>query len=207
MILMVSGATTTRRWLGPHAQLGWLKTPGNGNRVAMIAESGDDWCCDNECYTSLDRERYITMLRQVSQCDQSRLRFVVAPDVVADAPATIARFQLWRPVLDYFKLPIAFAAQDGQQSLPVPWDAIACLFIGGSTSWKLSRHAEQLIREAHARGKWVHVGRVNTLRRMVWLSSLPVNSIDGSSFSRWSDRHIPWMLRHMANVQHRIEGI
>jgi hypothetical protein len=143
------------------------------------------------------------MLRQAQ--GQPRLLWVSAPDVVADARATVARFQMWAPVLQHYRLPIAFVAQDGQAALPVPWDEIACVFIGGSTTWKVGPHAEALIQEAHRKGKWVHVGRVNTLKRMWWFSSLPVDSIDGTCFSKWPDKFIPWMLRRLDARQHRIE--
>jgi len=143
------------------------------------------------------------MLRAVA--GQPGLLWVAAPDVVGDADSTLARFRVWRPTLDYYGLPIAFVAQDGQEDRPVPWDAIRCLFIGGSTAWKEGAAAAALIYEAHARGKWTHVGRVNTLRRYWWLSSLPIDSIDGTCFSKWPDKFIPWMLRRFPGIQHRME--
>jgi len=207
MILLVSGASATQRRYLSHPHLGWLRTPRNRNSIATIVAAGVQWACDNDCYQRLNRVAYIKMLCQVATADISRLLFVTAPDVVTDAAATIARFRLWAPALHYHKLPIAFVAQDGQETLPVPWDQIACLFIGGSTAWKLGPHAEQLIREAHERGKWVHVGRINTLKRMWWFSSLPVDSFDGTCFSKWPDKFIPWMLRRLDGVQHRMEDL
>lgn len=195
---------TGGRYLG-HPHFGWLKTPANGNSVTRIVASGVPWACDNDCYTALKRAQYVRMLRAVA--GQPGLLWVTAPDVVADADATLARFRLWRPTLDYLKLPIALVAQDGQEDRPVPWDAIRCLFIGGSTTWKEGPAAAALIRMAHARGKWVHVGRVNTLRRYWWLSSLPIDSIDGTCFSKWPDKFIPWMLRRFPGIQHRMEEL
>lgn len=207
MILLVSGASATSgRYLG-HPRLGWLKTPSNGNSIATICAAGVPWACDNDCFFGLKRSKYLAMLRQVARGRRDRLLFVTAPDVVADARATLLRFRLWRPALEHYELPIAFVAQDGQEQLPVPWNAIQCLFIGGSTAWKLGPHAEQLIREAHDRGKWVHVGRINTLKRMWWFSSLPVDSFDGTCFSKWPDKFIPWMLRRLDGIQHRMEDI
>lgn len=205
MILLVSGATLSgRRYLG-HPRFGWLKTPANGNSVQTITEAGVPWACDNDCFVRLNRPAYLRMLRVVA--GQPGLLWVTAPDVVADADATLARFRIWRPTLDYYGLPIAFVAQDGQEDRPVPWDAIRCLFIGGSTAWKEGPHAAALMHEAHARGKWVHVGRVNTQRRYWWLSSLPVDSIDGTCFSKWPDKFIPWMLRRFDGIQHRMEDL
>lgn len=205
MILLVSGASASqRRYLG-HPRLGWLKTPSNRNSIQTILAAGVPWACDNDCFKCLKRERYLAMLRQIARTGRDRLLFVAAPDVVADAAQTLARFRLWSPVLRYYSLPTAYVAQDGQEGLPVPWDEIRCLFIGGSTTWKLGPHAARLIEEAHRLGKWVHVGRINTLVRMWRFSSLPVDSFDGTCFSRWPDKFIPWMLRHLAARQHVME--
>ena len=203
MILLVSGATcSARRYLG-HARFGWLKTPANHNAIGSITAANVPWACDNDCFVQLNRRAYLRMLRAASL--QPRLLWVACPDVVGDSEQTMARFRLWRPTLDYFQLPIAFVAQDGQHIADVPWAAIRCLFIGGTTAWKLGSDAEALIAEAHARGKWVHVGRVNTLTRYWRFSSLPVDSIDGTCFSKWPDKYIPWMLRHFESVQHVME--
>ena len=205
MLLLVSGATVSGGRYLTHPNFGRLKTPANGNSITTIIAAGVPWACGNDCYVALKRAAYVRMLRVVA--GQPGLLWVTAPDVVADADATIARFQLWRPALDYYALPIAFVAQDGQEHRPVPWDAIRCLFIGGSTAWKEGPHATRLIHEAHGRGKWVHVGRVNTLRRYWWLSSLPIDSIDGTCFSKWPDKFIPWMLRRFDGIQHRMEDL
>jgi len=68
----------------------------------------------------------------------------------------------------------------------VPWGRFQALFVGGSTRWKLGPHAATLIREAKWCAKWVHVGRVNTLRRIAWCKALGVDSIDGSGFARFT---------------------
>lgn len=205
MVLLVSGATVSGGRYLDHPRFGWLKTPANGSSVETIVAAGVPWACDNDCFTRLNRAAYLRMLRVVA--GQPRLLWVAAPDVVADAESTLLRFRLWRPTLAYYELPIALVAQDGQEDRPVPWDAIRCLFIGGSTAWKEGPHAARLIREAHDRGKWVHVGRVNTLRRYWLLSSLPVDSIDGTCFSKWPDKFIPWMLRRFEARQHVMEDL
>jgi hypothetical protein len=52
--------------------------------------------------------------------------------------------------------PIALVAQDGLERLPVPWEHLQAVFIGGSSQWKLGPHATSLVREAKERSKWVH---------------------------------------------------
>ena len=62
----------------------------------------------------------------------------------------------------------------------MPWDDFDALFIGGTTDWKLGDGAAQLVREAKRRGKWVHMGRVNSLRRMIYAESIGCDSADGT---------------------------
>lgn len=54
----------------------------------------------------------------------------------------------------------AYVLQDGQEHLPVPWEEIDAVFIGGSTAWKLGPHAARLVAQARARSKHCHLGRV-----------------------------------------------
>jgi hypothetical protein len=204
VLLLVSGATEVMRRYGNAASIGWLLTPSNGNSIASIEAAACWWAADNDCFKQLDKAAYLRMLRKVARADKSRLLFVVAPDVVADAPATLLRWQMWAPVLRYYGLPPAFVAQDGQEGLPVPWDELAALFIGGSTEWKMSAHAARLVREAHKRGKHVHAGRVNTLRRYRHFDALGADSFDGSAFSKWSDKFVPWIINR---TQHHQTGM
>lgn len=69
----------------------------------------------------------------------------------------------------------------------MPWDQFDALFLGGSTAWKLSPHAKALAAEAKARAKWLHMGRVNSNRRL----ALALGSVDGSGYSMFPDQKIP----------------
>lgn len=114
--------------------------------------------------------------------------FVVAPDVVADAESTGRLFREWRDQLA--GVPVAFVAQDGQRARSVPWDQFAALFIGGTTSYKLGPAAAELAADARARGKWVHMGRVNSYRRIAYARSIGCDSIDGGKWAIWRRRHL-----------------
>jgi hypothetical protein len=61
-------------------------------------------------------------------------------------------------------LGLAFAAQDGQESLPLP-DEADWVFIAGSTGWKLSDAAADVMQRAWDARMYIHVGRVNSQRR------------------------------------------
>ena len=85
-------------------------------------------------------------------------------------------------------------AQDGLEVLPVPWESFDVLFIGGSTEWKLGPHARALIAEAKARGKWVHMGRVNSRRRFLYADLLGCDSVDGTYLVFGPDVNLPRLI-------------
>lgn len=196
--MLVSGATRTveRYTTDPH--LGRLLTPVNGNRVEGLIECGLPWAADNAAFTRFDEAAYTRMLDRIA--GRPGCKFVTAPDVVADAPATLRLFRAWHPVLVAKKLPVALVAQDGQERLPVPWDDIDALFLGGTTEWKLGDAARTLAAQARVRGKWLHMGRVNSRTRIMLAASWRCDSIDGSGFSRWPDIRIPKGLRWVAEA-------
>lgn len=112
--------------------------------------------------------------------------FVVAPDVVGQREASMALTLRWLPELlarpDLAGVPILFAVQDGMTFADVEphVGGRVGLFIGGSTEWKL----QAIIpwgRWGRERGLYVHVGRVNTARRMALCAAAGATSVDGNS--------------------------
>lgn len=198
MLLLVSGATRTVRDMGLHPNLGRLITPSGGNSISEMADCGLWWGGDNDCFRGLDPDNYFNMLNEIAQVDTSRLLFVTVPDVVADHHVTRGLFDYWYPALEKRELPSAFVAQDGCKKDGIPWNNISALFIGGSTPWKLSKSAALLIRLAKIEGKWVHIGRVNSFRRITYFQSLGADSFDGTQYSRFGDTYIPATLEFLA---------
>lgn len=95
-------------------------------------------------------------------------RFIAGFDSVGNAQETL---ELFREYKDYFEgWPLAYVAQDGSEHLPIPKEAQA-LFIGGSTAWKLSEGAREVIKRGQKAGLHIHIGRVNTKRRIVYFNS------------------------------------
>lgn len=138
------------------------------------------WGLDNQVFTNkYDNGRFFAWLRG-SLAYRATCKFVVVPDVVGDAAATLRQWPHFSQAIRALGYPAAYAIQDGQEYLEMPTDYDA-LFVGGSTAWKLSLPAVALIREAQAKGKWVHVGRVNRLNRFGHCQSLGVDSVDGTS--------------------------
>ena len=97
--------------------------------------------------------------------------FVVCPDVVGDWRATAKLWAMWESGIRRRGLPVALAAQDGLTPANVPWSWLDAVFIGGTTEWKMGPDALRLVREAQTRGKHVHFGRVNGLRRLQYANS------------------------------------
>jgi hypothetical protein len=192
MILLVGGATKT---VERFSEAGYLVQPRAWTSIDRLADSGRCWAADNDCFQRLDVEAYWSLITRISRVDRSQFLWVACPDVVANAQETCNRWVEWYPQLEYLGLPAAFVGQDGIEAIPdqIPWHQMAALFIGGSTAWKLSDHAESLMREAKRRGKLVHVGRVNSLCRIrdVLMMCPSADSIDGRQFSAWPDQHIP----------------
>jgi hypothetical protein len=86
----------------------------------------------------------------------------------------------------------------------VPWDGLDALFLGGSTDWKLGQHARALATEAKARGRWLHMGRVNSNRRLALALSWGCDSVDGSGYSMFPDQKIPIAIRFiMSHPSHQ----
>ena len=104
--------------------------------------------------------------------------------MVGSARRTLEVFARWRQRVTGWK--VALVCQDGQEDLPIPWDELDAIFIGGTTNWKVSEHATHCIKAAQALEKWVHVGRVNEPARFEHFLTLGVNSIDGTGLSRFS---------------------
>lgn len=94
-------------------------------------------------------------------------------------------------------LPVAYVAQDGATDASVPWGRFACLFLGGSTRWKLSPSARALVTLAKSRGLLAHIGRVNGNRRLRIAWDMRADSVDGTQFSMFGDTWIPRALRQL----------
>lgn len=168
--------------------LGQIATPAAGNRVLADV----DWIADNAVFAGRypgDDAYQAWLADRADYAD--RCRFVVAPDVVADASATLALSAPMLPRIRALGFPAALVAQDGLEDLDVPWDAFDCLFIGGSTEWKLGPAARRLTAEAKRRGKWVHMGRVNSRLRLRYAAGIGCDSVDGTYLAFGPDANLP----------------
>ena len=141
------------------------------------------WAIDNGAFSEFNAQCFASLLVREDH-HKANCLFVAVPDVVGSARRTLEIFEHWKDRFNGWKL--ALVAQDGQEHLPIPWGNIDAVFIGGTTAFKVSQGAAQIIRAAKILGKWVHVGRVNEPHRFEHFIDLGVDSIDGTGISRYS---------------------
>ncbi|MDR6219031.1 hypothetical protein [Deinococcus soli (ex Cha et al. 2016)] len=157
--------------------------------VAGVRE-GRLWGMDNGAFTgrfdpAALRRALVDYLPYRSTC-----RFVVAPDKLHDAPGSYALFEQWRPLIRALGYPVAFAAQFGPKGLPdadalfIPWlnvqdpqDPDSVMVTGRLRDPQL----QALARAYTDAGLWVHVGMVNSSRRMRFIHQVfGADSADGT---------------------------
>lgn len=156
------------------------------------------WAFDNGAFSGRFNDaawtRWLDWLRPA----RDRCLFVVAPDVVGDAAATWERSRPYLPRIRALGYRAALAIQDGQTE--PHWDAFDCLFVGGSTAFKLSETAWALVAEGRRRGKWIHMGRVNTISRLRAAAAAGIHSVDGTKLRYAPDFQLPILLRWLDAV-------
>lgn len=172
--------------------LGRMVQPRHYPKVRVTARAGIPWAADNDCFQGLDGPAYLKMLGAISNLPGCL--FVTVPDVVADHEATRALWDDWKAAVKVTGLPRAFVLQNGATSEGVPWDEADAVFVGGDTDWKLGAEASALTFEAHERGKWVHMGRVNSRKRFRRAAEMYCDSVDGTSYARFRDTNLPTAL-------------
>jgi hypothetical protein len=149
-------------------------------RMGQQPPEGQPWAADNGRFSAPQDYSDAKYLAWLARMPVESCLFATAPDVVGDASATLAMSRpMFGPIRE-LGYPVALAAQDGLEMEDVPWDEFDVLFIGGSTEWKLGEAAADIAREAKRRGKWVHMGRVNSLRRMRHAEAIGCDSADGT---------------------------
>ena len=160
------------------ADMPYIATPNGGESPA----AGQIWAADSGRFASPHRysdERYLAWLAWRAHLAADCL-FATAPDVVGNATATLALSAPMFARIRDLGYRVAFVAQDGWPGIDVPWDDFDALFLGGTTAWKLGHEAADAAAEARARGKWVHMGRVNSLRRLRMADAIGCDSADGT---------------------------
>ena len=179
-----------------HPMIGFLNTP----RMRNLLPKGVTWAADNGCFSAPENYSDVRYLAWLGKHPVDRCLFAVCPDVLADHLATVKRSRPLMPLLRKTGYRPAFVAQDGWQSETTPWDEFDVLFIGGSTRFKLSPRTADAAMEALDRGKTVHMGRVNSFKRLLLAQSLGCTSVDGTFLKFAPDANFPRMLSWFAKL-------
>lgn len=169
-------------------RLGVLLTPdgwkGEGPRtVPFVLDNGRYavWSSGKE-WSSKNFRTYLDRASEIGYAPE----WLVVPDVVGNALATLEEWEKWTPRLDSYGWRLALAVQDGMTvDMAAKLDrAPDVIFVGGTTEWKW-RYA----REWCSSFGRVHIGRVSTKRRLWMAQDCGAESSD-SNVWRPIGRHI-----------------
>jgi len=155
------------------------------------------WAADNDAYSAFNEKKYLKMLDRIAAA-KTAPAFVTAPDVVEDHYASIKLFERWHNELAQRNIPAAFVLQNGCEDAWewhmartdcswFPWDEVECFFIGGDTAFKFSTFIQKFVSTAiSCGGKWIHMGRVNSVKRLRYAIRIGCHSCDGSGMARFT---------------------
>lgn len=187
-----------------------MTTPREGSHIP----DSRVWAVDTGCFANpgnYQDDTYLDYLDRRSYAKE-RCLFATAPDVVGDAVATLALARPMFPRIREAGYRVALVAQDGIEHLSIPWLEFDYLFIGGTTHWKLSEVVRLLTAESVSRGIPVHMGRVNSYRRLAYSKRIGCSTADGTFLAFGPDTNIPKLQRWLDRLdqdkqQLELEGV
>lgn len=202
-MLYLSGVVRPEVWeLAAQGALGVMRTPNIGNKYRDSMWAADSGCFNPKTYKGDDK--YMAWLEK-NQPHVSLCLFATAPDVVGDHEATLLRSRPFFPRIRALGYPVAFVSQDGATPETTPWEEFDVLFIGGTDAHKLGEEARLMAKEAVRRGMWVHMGRVNSMKRTLYAQSIGCQSVDGTYLARAGLKNLPKILSWV-KASERAEG-
>jgi hypothetical protein len=149
----------------------------------------DDWdvIADNGCFSKKWNEN--VWLKWVENLAEKEipLRFVVCPDVVDLSGKsethweTLDLWDKWSPVIRDFGFEPCFVLQRGAKYDNIPTDT-DYFFIGGDTAFKLGLDVQEICYHFYE-NKWIHMGRVNSLKRLRVAKKFGCKSADGTTLA------------------------
>jgi hypothetical protein len=166
--------------------MGRLITPG----AWKTPVPGLRWCLDNGAYGSWKANRPWSsdpLLREMSKIPSDQPPdFITCPDKPAAGLDSLKFSLKWikklPPDYDYY-----LAVQDGMQESDVipALNGFAGLFVGGTKKWKL-KTLEQWTNLAHRHDIQCHVGRISSLKHLLYCQRVNVDSVDSSTLAQQS---------------------
>lgn len=180
-----------------HDNLGFLVTPFSNTPYEQVKNKV--YAIDNGAFAGLDEKKFTNIVNKFK--NNKKELFIAVPDVVGSHKETIKMFYKWRDKLTDYNL--GFVAQDGMTSQDIPKE-VQAVFIGGSTEFKLGQTAYDIIQTAKQNGLWVHMGRVNSLKRIKYAFDSNVDSIDGTKYAKFDKVHLEKALKYISNLEKQI---
>ena len=156
------------------------------------------WAADNGCFGKSWTQDTWRQWLENRQADPAPL-FATVPDVVANHEATMERWRTFSPIVSRLGYRTAFVLQDGATTSNIPLSDFDALFIGGTTHFKLSKEARVIVDYCKANDKWVHMGRVNSRRRIQIAYDWHCDSVDGTYLAFSPDANTPRLVRMMTS--------
>jgi hypothetical protein len=201
-MIAYASRTGTRRNLDALRGAGWRLLV---SATGVLRTEGFPYALDNGAWSAFSRQEafceasFVRALRKLGRDAD----WTVIPDIVAGGQASLEMSLRWmRQVLDECGRGL-LAVQDGMEVADVrPFiGARVGIFVGGSTEWKERTMANwgELARET---GAWLHVGRVNSQRRIRLCAMAGATSFDGTSATKFAEtlRPLDAARRQMAFV-------
>lgn len=179
--------TGTARNLDALRAAGWgLMVSATG---ALRTEGFEPYALDNGAWTAHQQGRPFD--EGAFSCAVEALghgaEFVIAPDIVCGGLASLRLSESWLSRLKPFGRRRLVPVQNGMEpaDLRALLSADVGIFVGGDTTWKEATLPiwGRLARET---GCYLHVGRVNSARRILLCQLAGADSFDGTSVSRFA---------------------
>lgn len=201
--------------------MGLLTTPAT-NYVVQLCRY-PFWAADNGAYTlnarwaDFDHAAWWAWLNKVvaavSPSTFAQCLYATAPDAIdvcgcknactcghgnvrGNNDVTIAWAKEWLPRIKSLGVPAAMVLGNFMEERleELPWDDIDVVFLGGSTEWKLGEGGRIVTAEAKRRGKRVHMGRVNSSKRLAYASSIGCDTADGTFLGKGPAKNLPRLM-------------
>ena len=181
-----------------HQYIGDFISPRGWGRVGKTPI----WAADNDAFSGFDPDKFRRMLDRIAlaleQNECTAPKFISMPDVVGNHARTLDRWHRWIHEFIDRGLPPAFVLQNGidchEPFSCLPPDVMKhahAFFIGGDDPFKLGGWVREFVGMLGG-GYWIHMGRVNGLRRLRYAVDIGCHSCDGSSMGRFAqDKLIP----------------
>lgn len=176
--------TGTRRNLAALRAAGWRLLV---SATGVHRTEGFPYAIDNGAWTAHQQGRSFDVgaFERVVDSLGAGADWIVVPDVVCDAAASLRLTESWLQRLAEYRLLVAVQNGMTHEDVRAWLGPRVGIFVGGDSEWKerTARYWGALSRE---RSCWLHVARVNTVRRIAICAEAGADSFDGTSVTRFA---------------------